>query len=55
MTDNKNLEKQENTLTDEEMDQAAGGAVNQVGIVTNPGLGVSGATDSAKASNAAFT
>lgn len=35
MTDNKNLEKQENILTDEEMDQAAGG-VNQMGIVTNP-------------------
>ena len=48
MTDNKNLDKQENILTDEEMDQAAGGLVNQVGIVTNPCEGMLGTPDHAK-------
>lgn len=35
MADDKNLEKQASTLSDEELDKVAGGLVNQLGIVEN--------------------
>lgn len=40
MTDNKNLEKQVNALTDEELDVASGGLVNMEGVVKNPNAGM---------------
>ncbi len=43
MTDNNNnLEKQNYILSDEELEHAAGGLVNQVGLVKNPCLDMLG-------------
>lgn len=39
MLDNRNLEHQESTLTDEELDQVAGGSY-QMGVVENPCSGM---------------
>lgn len=48
MTENKNLEKQATALTDEELDNVAGGMVNQMGIVENRNKGMLGTPEPLK-------
>jgi len=48
MDDNKDLQKQGNALTDEELDQVAGGMVNQVGVLENQNKDMLGSAEPVK-------